>query len=262
MMAMTTAYQALQKSDDDDHEKHHGIICDFKESFKDVVQQIKGKDEDTVGDQHFERKKSSITKPRRQSFSESIRSALKSRKQSKKLDRKVSVDDEFDEDEELPQFSKSAYVHPVSKALPTSQNHRNRTNSETMPTSVKPRRQPTIDFSRSMQTSSKSRQQSEIDFSESFESSAPNSRMASLIDFSESFLSIMKSRKQSKNDMEIISDAGENSPTTSSPFKNSSANSFNNSGHNPFTGSINGKLIDAGDHVQVLCKPHIDEINH
>jgi hypothetical protein len=96
MMAIQTAYQAYNElhKDDEGHDHHeHGIIHDFKESMKEVIHQIKGKDHSGEG-----------------SFEDST-------------DKDILVENELipdtpttagiGDDNEKPQFSKTGYINPI-----------------------------------------------------------------------------------------------------------------------------------------------------
>ena len=96
MMAIQTAYQAYNELHplDDDHEHHekHGMIHDFKESLKEVVHQITGKDEDHS-------------------------------------DKDNLVENEVTpnpiDDDEVPQFSKTGYINPTMHTFVTQDGNQN-----------------------------------------------------------------------------------------------------------------------------------------
>uniref|UniRef100_A0A914XV88 Uncharacterized protein n=1 Tax=Panagrolaimus superbus TaxID=310955 RepID=A0A914XV88_9BILA len=98
MMAIQTAYQAyneLHPLEDDHHQNHeekHGIVHDFKESLKEVVHQITGKDEDNS-------------------------------------DKDNLVENEYTpnpvDDDELPQFSKTGYINPAMNTFITQDGNQN-----------------------------------------------------------------------------------------------------------------------------------------
>jgi gas vesicle protein len=96
MMAIQTAYQAYNElhplDDDQEHHEKHGIVHDFKESLKEVVHQITGKDEDTS-------------------------------------DKDILVENEYTpqpiDDDEIPQFSKTGYINPAMNTFITQDGNQN-----------------------------------------------------------------------------------------------------------------------------------------
>lgn len=98
-------------------------------------------------------------------------------------------------------------------------------------------------FAESIRSINKSRKQSKHDQKIILDASNDASP------FSESIKSINKLRRHSKNEREIILDAGDDIIQIKVVPKN------------PFAASANGKLVDVGEHVEVLCKPPVKSHN-
>jgi hypothetical protein len=233
MNGMQTVYQAYNESHPEcKPDEKHGIIHDFKESLKEVVQQIKGK----------EPKKSTTTAPApvQKSVDEEADDEVPEFSKSGRLNRRSIT--QYDANNQnvkdfLAQFSSSNQSSQFAESIRSLQSPRSRKHSKHSPNSTSRRQSKTVVF----------------------DASGPEASH-----FSESIKVINKLRKQSKNEQEIFLDTGEDiiqikvmpkvSPFSTSENGSTFSKSLTGSSFDQSIKSV-GKLVDAGKHVEVFSHP-------